>query len=309
MPGPYDKIFKHLAEDDPRGLLHLFGAVPLDREASVEVRTLPRDLTFPARFVDHVYLVHTRDGDEIQHFECQTTYPADLGDRLTWYATMLAYRYRRPVRTTLVLLVERHIPSAVPTCNTLEFGAIRLTVTYRVVKLWELDAAAAIKLNRPALFPWVPLMNCSPEQLQAATNFISNNGDGSLAAIFATLGGLRYGKASVPKLLEEASLMIGPDIIEQSSFIQMIEEYARKRLDETKDLVMEEGRQQGLSTGRLTEVRKIANRMVSLRLPGIDAADLFERVEDLATLEKLCDELVLATDSGAALEALKRVLG
>jgi len=33
---PYDRLFKSLAEDDPRGLLHLFGSLPLDAEAEVE---------------------------------------------------------------------------------------------------------------------------------------------------------------------------------------------------------------------------------------------------------------------------------
>ena len=57
MPGPYDRLFKTLAEDDPRGLLHLFGSLPLEVEAEIQV--IDRELNLPTLSVDHVYRVRT----------------------------------------------------------------------------------------------------------------------------------------------------------------------------------------------------------------------------------------------------------
>jgi hypothetical protein len=72
MPKPYDRLFKSLAEGDPRGLLHLFGSLPLDAEA--EVQALEREQNLPLLSVDHAYVIRTPQREWLAHFEVQTRY-------------------------------------------------------------------------------------------------------------------------------------------------------------------------------------------------------------------------------------------
>lgn len=109
MAKPYDRLFKTLAEDDPRGLLRLFGSLPLDVEA--EVRALEREVAAPALAVDHAYQVRTAEREWLEHYEVQTRYRQDVPERLVRYGVFLALRTGLMVYTTLALLVERYAPA------------------------------------------------------------------------------------------------------------------------------------------------------------------------------------------------------
>ena len=143
MSKPYDRLFKTLAEDDPRGLLHLFGSVPLEVEA--EVRAVEREVAAPALEVDHVYHVQTAKEEWLEHYEVQTRYKSDVPERLVWYGVTLTLRSRLPVRTTLVLLAERYAPRRVRATGQVKMGCLEMISRYRVVRVWRLEAAMVLR--------------------------------------------------------------------------------------------------------------------------------------------------------------------
>ena len=126
MSGPYDRLFKTLVEDDPRGFLHLFGSLPLDAKAEIEV--VDRELNLPTLSVDHVYRVRAEQKEWLAHYEVQTRYKSDVPERLAWYAQSLALKFKIPLETVLILLVERYAPENVPTRYELDLGSIRISI-------------------------------------------------------------------------------------------------------------------------------------------------------------------------------------
>ena len=175
----YDSVFKSLAEDDPRGLLFLLAGVPLTEEVTIEM--LPREVTPNALQVDHVYRVKTPQGEWIWHIEVQTHYRANVPERILRYNLALVLKYPGlEIRSTLVLLVERNTPRTVATSYALDLGGVRLSVEYRVIRLWELDAGPVLEAGRLSLFPWVGLMRASTEDYVASLRKIEASEDEKL---------------------------------------------------------------------------------------------------------------------------------
>jgi hypothetical protein len=105
----YDQFFKSLANEDPRGILAMLGVLPLD--AAAEVTPLDRELLREPVLIDQGYLVRQAGvGEWIAHIEAFSD--VDQGDveRVLWYAARLALDTRLPVRSVILLLIERYAP-------------------------------------------------------------------------------------------------------------------------------------------------------------------------------------------------------
>lgn len=298
MARPYDRLFKTLAEDDPRGLLHLFGSLPLDVEA--EVRALEREVAAPALAVDHVYEVRTAEGEWLEHYEVQVWYKSDLPERLVRYGVSLALNTWLPVRTTLVLLVDRHAPRRVPSRGLVRKGSVEMVSRYRVVKLWEIDPAAALELDRPSLLPWVVLMRPSERAVRSAASRIARREDPKLAAEFVLLGGLRYDREDLRSMLGRLGAMLTDEIIRQSSFYQMI-------LEEGIEKGIDKGIEKGIEKGTVAEARSNLKLVLSLRFPGLENRPELDSIEDRQRLEGLLAAVVKAADREAAEVAIRGV--
>ncbi len=295
MAKPYDRLFKTLAEEDPRGLLYLFGSLSLDEPAEIEV--VDRELVLPALAVDHVYRVRSGPRRWIAHYEAQTRYRADLPERIAWYAMALAMRFKIEVESTLVLLLERHAPLFVPDEHQTLLGSVDITVRYRVVKLWEVDPHAALRKGRPNLLPWITLMQSPEPVLPEAAAEIARTGDRRLAAEFVLLGGLRYDKNDLAAMLARGGTMfrLTQEMIEESSFYQMILEKG-----------MEKGMEQGVERGRLEAARRFMRRILAARFPGLETSPEIDTVTNPDRLEALLDEVLSVRDPDAARAAISR---
>ncbi|MCW5977976.1 MAG: hypothetical protein KIT09_07850 [Bryobacteraceae bacterium] len=97
MPQPYDRAFKVLAEEHPRGLLYLFARLPLDVPAEVEL--VGRDLTLPAFAADQLYRVEIEGRVRLHHLEFQTRYETEMPDRMLSYAMAAALKYGLPLES------------------------------------------------------------------------------------------------------------------------------------------------------------------------------------------------------------------
>ncbi len=293
MPKAYDSLFKALADEDPRGLLFLFGGLPL--EVPAKVSALPREVGLPTLQVDHVYQVQAQGRQWLAHFEAQTHYKPDLPERLVWYGTALTLRYRSPVQTTLVLLVERNAPAEVPQRHTVRVGELEITLGYRVVKLWKLEARVALESGDLRLLPWVSLMRASEAEIAGALGRIQETGDRVLAAQAYLLAGLRYTKGSPESVrwLERVRDMLSDDWIRESASFQMI-------LDEG----FEKGIEKGIEKGRVEEARKTLSLILALRFPALVSLVEMEKLADAGRLEDLLKQVVMASDEDTARQAI-----
>lgn len=311
MAGKYDRLFKSLAEDDPRGILHLFGSLPPDSAATVA--PLDRELGLPVLAVDHVYRLQDQTREWVVHFEAQTRYEPDVPERLCRYAASLALKFRLPIETVLVMLVERHAPVSFPAAYRAEFGAFSMELRYRIVKLWELDGEEVFARARPRLFPWVILMRSTQELLQRVAEAILRLRDRELAAQFRVLGGLRYDRERVEELLGRVGFMLSDEIIKESSFYREIleEGLAAGRSRGVAEGLAEgraEGRTVGLADGRAEEARRLVARIVERRFPEIAFPSQIAARMNAEALEALFDQLVIAENAEAARLAIANAM-
>ncbi len=94
----------------------------------------------------------------------------------------------RPLLLTVALL-ERKTVDRLPAILPVDRRGGRLEVYPRYVRIWEIDPVGVIRLNRPALLPWVALMErTTPELLEQAARGVAN--DEELLAHFAVLASL-----------------------------------------------------------------------------------------------------------------------
>ena len=300
MSKPYDRLFKTLAEEDPRGLLHFFGSLTLDEPAEIE--TVSREILLPALEADHVYRVRSGLRQWIAHFEAQAHYRSDLPERLAWYAVALAMRFKLPVETTMVLLVARHAPGFIPDRFETVLGSVELSVRYRVIRLWELDPQRIFDAKRPTLLPWIPLMGSPDDLLEKVAAEIVRTRDERLAVEFVVLGGLRYDKRDLAAMLGRGGTMfrLTQEMIEESSFYQMV-------IEQGMEKGIEQGMEKGIQQGRLEGARRIIRYATTVQFPELGPLPELDAVTDLERLETLLRELLTAPDPEAARAAIGRL--
>jgi predicted transposase YdaD len=279
---PYDQAFKYLSETDPRALLAMLGALAADAPATVT--RLPQELIVSAVIADKIFLVEADGQRRIVHIEARTRYDPPIPARLLDYAVRLRITYNLPVRTFLLPLTKRGVPEPVPTEGVIEVERLRLTFGYDVVKLWELPAAAFLETARPALLPFVPLMQGDRTELTTAATRLAKPPDEArrqeLQLHFLVLGGLRYDAATLMAALGDSS-MIPLEQLRESSVYQ---------------LILQEGEAKGLERGLESERALVARQL--RRKFGELPEDLVARVTALPRepLERLGEDLLDLSD-------------
>jgi predicted transposase YdaD len=265
----YDRLFKDLGVEDPRGLLHLFGIVPLS-DGDVEIDVAPRDVSPPVLQVDNLYRVRSRGREWLVHFEFQTRYSGDLPERMVRYAASLHLRYGMPVQCVLVLLAERFTPLQIPTRHSIQTESLTISLDYRVVRLWEIDGTEALALNRPRLYALMPLLQVSEEQLIQTAERIAREPDyEERAAEFLALVGLRYDDEEGLRSLER--VMRGIFTEENLRDSVYYQQWVNK------------GREQG----REEEARELIRELMASRFPGKDALPDLDGIHDIARLHDI----------------------
>jgi hypothetical protein len=285
----YDQAFKYLAENDPRTLLALLGAIA--PHANPRITRLPKELVSSAVIPDEIYLIEENGERRIAHIEAQTRYESDIPVRLVNYADRLRIVHNLPVRTFLLLLTKRGAPNPIPTEGVIESGRLRLTFSYEVVKLWELAAEVFLDAARPGLLPFIPLMRGDRAALDTAAARIVALPDATrreLELHFLVLGGLRYDAATLIAALGRPS-MIPLEQLRESSIYQLILQEGKA---EGRQEGRQEGREEGLEQG-LEHEREMIARLVRRKF-GAPPDALVARVRALPreTLERLAEDLL-----------------
>jgi predicted transposase/invertase (TIGR01784 family) len=288
---PYDRLFKDLADEDPRGFLHLLGIVPLT-DAGVEVETAPREVSPPVLQIDHLYRVRTANREWLVHFEFQTHYRPDMPGRMVRYAASLYLSHGLPVDCVLVLLAERFAPPHVPSSHAVEADSLSMTLDYRVVRLWEIDGAQALALNNPGFLVLMPLLRTSEKQLTQAVERIAREPDrDERAAELIMAAGLRYDKDDRVRLLEASMRGIfTEEILKDSSYYQELVEIGEKK---------------GLEKGEQQAARRLIRELIASRFPNEDATPDLDRIHNLERLNEIFQIALKAQSAAEVKTAIK----
>ncbi|MGH9839270.1 MAG: hypothetical protein ACREEM_10845 [Blastocatellia bacterium] len=275
---PYDTAFKELAEHDPESLLRLVGALP----EGATVRLLPREVTAPALYPDQPYLVTTKGESFVAHIEAQTYYEEAIPRRTGRYDVILWINTDLPVRSYVLILSPRGMPADAPTSVTIEAGGVTITVTYWLIRLWEIEARDALTWKRENLLPFVPLMKGGQDDLveaaQALGEITDENRKRELAAHFVMMGGLRYTHDEIFDVIWRHTMIPIQELRDSSVY-----QFARS-----------EGREEGRET-----VIELLAYLIGKRFPQLDLRADLEFIEDLNSLKQLGLELDQLADADA----------
>jgi predicted transposase YdaD len=316
---PFDRILKNTAEVEARAVMHLFGALSLDEPA--EVTELGREIGLEAVHFDHLYEVRTPTLRCLQHLEFQARYETDLPRRVSEYEQYTYLRYRLPVYTSLVMLVQKYAPAIVPDSFHTEAGGLTIHCQYRVIRMWELDPRQIFDLGRPALLPLIPLVGHERSDLKRAARMIADTGNKSLAGAFVTLGTMRYDQNELEGLLEKMLLedIIKPEWVRDTWLVQSFVEQAAKEarekalidgLEEGRGKGLEEGRVEGLGLGvgqgRAEEARRMLAIMITTRFPSLTMPAAIQLLTDTEMIEDLARAILTAKSPAEAETVLQR---
>lgn len=220
MRNRYDASSKWLIETFAAELLQLAGVgpvagvKPLPGEV-VQSRQLPDGLvevTFPNRAEPVLHLI------EVNTYSYAATASALLDD------VLLTYLNRRVVPEVIAITLHDRGHVRVPPDVRVNSpsGGTRLEAGWRVVNVWELNAADFLPLTNPGLAPWVTLMNIDgpPEPvLQQCKDVIVTVPEAgrreNLLGVTQILAGLRWDKQLLKAIFAKEGKMIESPVLEE----------------------------------------------------------------------------------------------
>uniref|UniRef100_A0A7C4RHZ7 Rpn family recombination-promoting nuclease/putative transposase n=1 Tax=Desulfatirhabdium butyrativorans TaxID=340467 RepID=A0A7C4RHZ7_9BACT len=145
----YDVAEKLLMQKAREAILkHLLG-IPVSR--SILIEELPQE-TVSARLSDYTLRIHHEDGEPcILLLEFKSRWEKHAGLQVLEYRVRYKKRYNLPILSYILLLTPSNAATDVYEDEEVRFS-------YRLVKLYEIDASRIMEENLTTLMPFVPLM-------------------------------------------------------------------------------------------------------------------------------------------------------
>ncbi len=170
---PFDETLKHLIEAQPNAWLEFVGLT-----GSAEV--IDADLSTLAAEADKVLRVtagkpsatsgrqtHASAKTSLLHLEFQSSYDAELGERILLYNVLLLARHKLPVRSVLILLRKKadgpKMTGSVVHRDPKDGEPIH-SFHYRIVRLWE-RSVESLLAGPLAILPLAPLTSVARAEL------------------------------------------------------------------------------------------------------------------------------------------------
>jgi predicted transposase YdaD len=224
------------------------------RQLEIEAE-LSGDFQFIARDSDTLLQVKGEAGRLLALTELQTYYDPHMSRRLAAYAALAREKYREQVYVTVLYLLPP--PAHVTPVEAFHEEALGQVAhqDFRVIPVWELEAADALALDNPALLPFVPLMRggATVETLMLCTKRIHREPEAAelevLLSIFASL----VMDLDVIRQIVRWDMNI---LLESPVYQELLKEGYQKGLQEGKQAGLKEGRQVGLQEGRQTGLKE-----------------------------------------------------
>ena len=260
---------KLLARLCPADLLALTG----DQDAQLLSRDVV-ELQDIRRTVDFVYKLQAGEEIYYRHIEFQAERDPEMNHRCFLYNTRMIAQYHAPVITTIIYLF-RHRQLEEPVFRVMVRGQEVNRWQFDCVRLWEIEAQAALAQGLPGLAVLVPLMKgvTLGRIEQAARQIEAVGAEGQQADLLALLHAFAEGKYTV----EQLERIIDKERLMESTVYQWGRAEGRT-----------EGEAAGLIKGQLTAARALCQKAVRKWHPraGAKVWTAIEACTDLAALEE-----------------------
>ena len=243
---PFDQSFKILSDDDPRALLAAFAGIPL--EAELRLETLNSELTQGVLRVDKLYQCERPAGEPfLVHFEAVSTFRNDTLAKQAAYIRGIVEKYKRPVRSYMLLMRKGGVPETLTRWLEEDFGDYKSLCRMRYVRVWRLPAHRLLALERAALYPWTVLADAHGDEVAEAAVRLWNGRYERYFVQLKTLGGLRYGEGH--PFVKELEHMPVDEVLQDSKFYQEFSALYHRKMDEATRLGLERGEELGIQRG------------------------------------------------------------
>lgn len=283
MNKPFDRILKDFADEAPEIFLRLLGIIPAD--ADVEITPLRPETAPTVIMPDFVALLAVDRGRPfILHVEFLLSYHTDVPSTMARYGGSLAWQYRRPVKSILVLLRPRGVPKIVPEVGDFVIGVTCTTHPFRVVRLWEIDPRPLLERHDWRLLPWSVLMKSSDEEVRRIAEILARDGDEESVGRFLTLGSIRYDRSHLEEMLGASKMGLVEAILEGSSLVKEVADKAAEK-------------------AAMAEGRRLLRMILNAKFPGLDSPDI-DTIAATETLESLITTASTSTDRPSMEQAL-----
>jgi predicted transposase YdaD len=236
MAGLWDGVMKRLV----RGYAKHF-ARWLTEEA-VFVRALDIELKNQHLFADALLEVLLHGKSALLHIEFQVYDDPEMEMRLLEYNVLASRQYRHlPVYSYVIYLRKAGKIAESPLVRTFPDGEVIHRFFYRVIKLWEIPAAALLQTGWIGVLPLVTLTDGGkqPEVVKEMIDRLASVEEYDLLAISEVVGGLAFRKGPELEWFKRRFSMF-QDILRESPIYQEIVEQGR---DEERQQELQRQRQ------------------------------------------------------------------
>lgn len=107
---------------------------------------------------DAMMETYNNDQREFVHFEFQSSYDADMAQRMLKYAILAWDRYQCSIRSYVLYLRPSGTPPETPLIRRYADGKLFLWFDYEVIEVWKRSHREALDHSTPGILPLVPLM-------------------------------------------------------------------------------------------------------------------------------------------------------
>lgn len=224
----------------------------VDRQHLEIKAELSGEFQFIARTTDVLLKVTgEHEGEFLSLTDLQLNYDANMDRRLAAYAALAREKYRLEVHVAVVYLRPPPEGTILAEAFHSEFMGQTAHQDFQVVRLWELDAEAALALDNPALIPFIPLMKGGNTEQMLRRCVAKVHGEPAaqeLEGALALFAGLVMNKELVKQIVGWSM-----NILKDSPFYQELTVLAR-----------EEGREEAFEIERLAHLQTL-QRLISYR--------------------------------------------
>lgn len=295
--GQQDHGFKYAFENDPRGLLHITGRLPITAKA--EVRLLDTALLAPGKVADSLVLVKSDSGAWLDHTEALSFWHsrerlAIMRRALTGALIPKYYRYK--IYPTILLMLDERLPKRLPETILNDRGGAFSGIRPNWVKLWESAASDVLDLDRRHLMHLVPLMRHTRAEAKEAAKRVRETADEGQITLFLMLGERRYPKEELQRWIG----MFHNAVVE----IGKTTSFGKELIDAGRQEGREKGREEGL-VRLLTAIRGY----LSNAFPGLAADPAIDRISTLEQAGKVLERLFRVKSEAAARQVLRTAAG
>ena len=274
--------------------------------------------TLKTRHADSTWEISV-DGEEgISHVEVQThNSPVPMPFRVAGYQGFLVAEHQKPVYSTVIYLhanAGRNDPGGY---GYEWHGQPCYLLTYRVVRLIELDGPSILELQAPGLMPFTPLMR--PADGMSAERWLKECIDATaslsvsvvhrhdLLALLSIFGKLGYDESLILESVRED--MVNESLVFQRYAKSYAESYAEAAIKPAVEEALARGIEQGMEQGRGQEAIEMLLGLLETRFHSTAVRNLkplLETIDDVERLRQLAPAAASAENLETFLEALGR---